>query len=86
MGTKMAVAFANLHLNGQNRRPDIETELYLTARWSPEDFFGCGRMLRCRCRPTALWPKAEVTRGEAARKNAFHAGHFKQLYQTGNRT
>ena len=28
------------------------------------------------CRPTDLWPKAEVTRGEAARKKAFRVGHY----------
>ena len=75
MGTKMAVAFANI----------------LMARIEPHPghqriFLGCSGMLRCRCRPTDLWPKEEVTRGEAARKKAFHAGHFKRRYQTGNRT
>ena len=35
------------------------------------------------CRPTDLWPKAELTRVEAARENgrkkAFHVGHYKDF-------
>ena len=31
------------------------------------------------CRPTDLWPKAEVTRGEAAREKAFCVGHYKDF-------
>ena len=31
------------------------------------------------CRPTDLWPKTEVTRGEAAREKAFRVGHYKDF-------
>ena len=85
MGTKMAVAFANILM------ARIEDQILRQSCIEPHPshqriFLGYGRMLRCRCSPTNLWPKAEVTRGEAARKKTFHAGHFKRLYETGNRT
>ena len=85
MGTKMAVAFANILM------ARIEDQILRQSCIEPHPghqriFLGCGGMRRCRRRLTELWPKAEVTRGEAARKKAFHAGHFKRLYQTGNRT
>ena len=85
MGTKMAVAFANILM------ARIEDQILRQSCIEPHPghqriFLGCGGMRRCRCRLTELWPKAEVTRGEAARKKAFHAGHFKRLYQTGKRT
>ena len=81
MGTKMAVAFANILIMLMAR---IEDQILRQSRIEPHPghqriFLGCGGMLRCRCRPTDLWPKAEVTKGEAA-------GHFQRLYQTGNRT
>ena len=84
MGTKMAVAFANILM------ARIEDQILRQSCIEPHPghqriFLGCGGMLRCRCRLTELWPKADVTRGEAAKKKAFHAGHFKLLYQTGNR-
>ena len=78
MGTKIAVASANILMVRIEDQPGHQ-----------RIFLGCGGMLRCRCRPTDLWQKAEgpeVTRGEDARKKAFYAGHFKRLYQTGNRT
>ena len=80
MGTKMAVAFANILM------ARIEDQILRQSCIEPHPshqriFLGYGRML-----PTNLWPKAEVTRGEAARKKTFHAGHFKRLYETGNRT
>ena len=85
MGTKTAVAFANILMDR------IEHQILRQSCIEPHPghqriFLGCSGMLRCRCRPTDLWPKAEVTRGEVARKKAFHAGHFKWFYQTGNRT
>ena len=85
MGTKMAVAFANILM------ARIEDQILRQSCIEPHPghqriFLGCGGMRRCRRRLTELWPKAEVTRGEAARKKAFHAGHFKRLYQTENRT
>ena len=85
MGTKMAVAFANILM------ARIEDQILRQSCIEPHPghqriFLGCSGMLRCRCRPTDLWPKAEVIRGEAARNKAFHAGHFKRLCQTGNRT
>ena len=84
MGTKMAVAFANILM------ARIENQILRQSCIEPYPghqriFLGCGGMLRCRCRPTYLWPKAEVTRGKAATKKAFHAGHFKRLYQTRNK-
>ena len=85
MGTKMAVAFANIlmaRIENQILRQSC-IELYPGHQ---RIFLGCGGMLRCRHRPTDLWPKVEVTRGEAVTKKAFHAGHFKRLYQTGNGT
>ena len=81
----LAVAFANILM------ARIEDQILSQSCIEPYPghqriFLGCGKMLRCRCRPTDLWPKAEVTKSEAARKKTFHAGHFKWLYQTGNRT
>ena len=82
----MAVAFANIliaRIEDQILRQSC-IELHPGHQ---RIFLGCGGIFRCRCRPTDLWRKAEVvTRGEAARKKAFHAGHFKRPYQTGNRT
>ena len=93
MGTKMAVAFANILM------ARIEDQILRQSCIEPHPghqriFLRCGGMFRCHCRPTDLWPKAEVTRAEAASKKAFHAGgSFKRLYQTrsapdqtGNRT
>ena len=85
MGTKMAFAFAHIFMTR------IEDQILTQSCIEPYPghqriFLGCSGMLRYRCGPTDLWPKAEVTRGEAARKKAFHVGHFKRLYQTGNRT
>ena len=67
MGTKMVVAFANILM------ARIEDQILRQSCIEPHPghqriFLGCGGMLRCRCRPTDLWPKAEVTRGEAATK------------------
>ena len=41
--------------------------------WVTEVFLACGGNFRC-------WPKAEATSGEA-----FRAGHYKDLTETGNR-
>ena len=73
MSETMAVAFANILM------ARIEDQILRQSCIEPHPghqriFLGCGGMLRCRCRPTYLWSKAEqVTRGEAARKKAFHA-------------
>ena len=85
MGTKTAVAFANILM------ARIEDQILRQSCIEPHAghqriFLGCSGMLRCRCRSTDLWPEEEVTRGEAVRKKAFHTGHFKRRYQTGNRT
>ena len=50
----------------------------VTLPWAPEVFLACGGRLTC------LQPQAEATSGEAARKT-FHAGHYKDLTETGNR-
>ena len=70
MGTKVAVAFANIFMAG------IENQALRQSCIEPYPghhriYPACSGILRRRCRLTDLWPEAEVTRGEAARKKLF---------------
>ena len=70
MGTKVAVAFANIFMAG------IEKQTLRQSCIEPHPghqriFPACSGILRRRCRLTDLWPEVEVTRGEAARKKLF---------------
>ena len=75
MGTKMAIAFANILIENQILRVVLNHTLVLTRGFFSHaaGCFGVG------CRPTDLWPKAEVTGGKAARKKAFRVGHYKDF-------
>ena len=70
MGTKVAVAFANIFMAG------IEKQTLRQSCIEPHPghqriFPACSGILRRRCRLPDLWPEVEVTRGEAARKKLF---------------
>ena len=69
MGTKMAVAFVNIFI------ARIENQILRQSCIKPYSchqriFLAAAGCSGVGSRPTGLWPKAEVTRGEATRKNA----------------
>ena len=67
MGTKMALAFANVFIENQQilRQSCIEFNRTLVTKGFFSRVAGC---FGVGCGPTDLWPKAEVFRGEAAIK------------------
>ena len=66
MGTRMAVAFANIVM-ARIENQILRQKCIETYNGYQGIFLECSRMLRCR-RPTDLRPKAEIASGEAAEK------------------
>ena len=73
MGTKMAAAFANIFMARIENKSCIEPD-----RGHRRIFIACSGMLRLQA-DRSLSEGRSHTRGEAARKNAFRVGHYKDF-------